>query len=730
MPNISIDLESAAGARQGSGPLTSASNLKTVQRLSKAGTVSFDMPCSDPKAADVIAKRVVRPHTLRNGAVVALPAGIVDSIAVRGRGADPPLLTIAGDDILSELVNRRVLGLGIDNGSGGPVAIATALASIMALAPSGWTIDTSTYTASGATVYKKFGNETVLAALIWVANAVGEQFRLGTGKQIVWLYHDQPVSGLRATQTGDPVALAGNTAVLLIDALEEVADTHTVITRLYPYGAGNEAARVTLAHATYTPPAGYTLDAVNNFIKYDSADATNRIEDVVTINTIAEIGTTATDQISASNQLAVAAYEELRRRIVAVKTYKLTVTKLDAEIKVGETINVSYRKTIDGYVAVNIDANLVVLEVSLSYGASGVPSAALTVATVDRYPVTGAAGVVQSMAGNQQAQSGTVQKAAQLQGLTTAPASAGQTLAYNAVTGQFEPADVDDIGAAPAGATFITQTAHAGLSAEQALAALASGYMKVTTATGVVSSQATPIPAADGGTGAGALTAGSVPFIGASGVYSEDNAHLQWDDTNDRLGIGKAATLSPLDVFLQSGAASLSAALRVLSLGRNASGGTPANGFGGILTFLLDTNGATDRSAARFVWSLVDATDASRKNQISLRVFDTAERTIFTADASGTAPRIGFLGAAAAARAAAYTQTYSTAARTMPAYTTDAESGAYTGIATGVGGTPYAQLTDLNSLRVAYENLRANHDAIIQVINSLIDDFQANGLVG
>jgi hypothetical protein len=351
-----------------------------------------------------------------------------------------------------------------------------------------------------------------------------------------------------------------------------------------------------------------------------------------------------------------------------------------------------------------------------------VPSAALTVATVDRYPVTGAAGVVQSMAGNQQAQSGTVQKAAQLQGLTTAPASAGQTLAYNAVTGQFEPADVDDIGAAPAGATFITQTAHAGLSAEQALAALASGYMKVTTATGVVSSQATPIPAADGGTGAGALTAGSVPFIGASGVYSEDNAHLQWDDTNDRLGIGKAPTLGPLDVFLQDGGASLSAALRVLSLGRNSSG-TPANGFGQILTWLLNSATVADRSAARLIISWVDATDASRKAQVSLRAFDTAERTIFTADASGTAPRIGFLGAAAVARAAAYTQTYSTAARTMPAYTTDAESGAYTGAADGE-----AKLADLNSLRVAYENLRANHDAIIQVINAIIDDAQANGL--
>lgn len=41
---------------------------------------------------------------------------------------------------------------------------------------------------------------------------------------------------------------------------------------------------------------------------------------------------------------------------------------------------------------------------------------------------------------------------------------------------------------APKSATYITQTANAGLSAEQALSALATGIMKVTTTTGVVSS--------------------------------------------------------------------------------------------------------------------------------------------------------------------------------------------------------------------------------------------------
>lgn len=52
---------------------------------------------------------------------------------------------------------------------------------------------------------------------------------------------------------------------------------------------------------------------------------------------------------------------------------------------------------------------------------------------------------------------------------------------------------------------------------------------------------------ANGGTGtATAFTAGSVVFAGASGVYTQDNANLFWDNTNGRLGIG---TSSPEGVF-------------------------------------------------------------------------------------------------------------------------------------------------------------------------------------
>lgn len=89
---------------------------------------------------------------------------------------------------------------------------------------------------------------------------------------------------------------------------------------------------------------------------------------------------------------------------------------------------------------------------------------------------------------------------------------------------------------------------------------------------------------------------------------------------------------------------------------------------------------------------------------------------------------IGFFGVAPVARPAAYVQTYATADRTLGAYTADVESAAYTGIDNLQAGDVYAQITGLNNLRVAYENLRLFVEDLAQHHNSVVDDLQANGL--
>jgi hypothetical protein len=80
------------------------------------------------------------------------------------------------------------------------------------------------------------------------------------------------------------------------------------------------------------------------------------------------------------------------------------------------------------------------------------------------------------------------------------------------------------------------------------------GTTGLTTSGGPITSSGTitlagTLGVANGGTGtATAFTAGSVVFAGASGVYTQDNANLFWDNTNDRLGIGTATPVTRLHV--------------------------------------------------------------------------------------------------------------------------------------------------------------------------------------
>lgn len=95
---------------------------------------------------------------------------------------------------------------------------------------------------------------------------------------------------------------------------------------------------------------------------------------------------------------------------------------------------------------------------------------------------------------------------------------------------------------------------------------------------------------------------------------------------------------------------------------------------------------------------------------------------------AASSKKLAFFGVTAVERASAYTQTYSTADKTIAAYTSDPESSVYTGIDNAQVGSVYAQLADLNALRVAYETLRVLSEDVAQALNAVIDDLQAYGL--
>lgn len=103
------------------------------------------------------------------------------------------------------------------------------------------------------------------------------------------------------------------------------------------------------------------------------------------------------------------------------------------------------------------------------------------------------------------------------------------------------------------------------------------------------------------------------------------------------------------------------------------SSNTPIAAFGICLRMAAESSTTNDRSQFLVQSEWVDATDASRTSRAGLYVFDTAAREAIRMQASGSAPMIGFLGAAAIVRPASTTD-LRTALINLGLYTTGGAS--------------------------------------------------------
>lgn len=106
-----IDIEDSAGNRVGPGPITTAEGWQWSPRLDEAGTFRFRMPASDPAAAHLVEKRVVRCYAMMDGVKTPLGAGVIDEVALDV--GDPSMLEVSGPDLLAELSQVSVKQLRI-----------------------------------------------------------------------------------------------------------------------------------------------------------------------------------------------------------------------------------------------------------------------------------------------------------------------------------------------------------------------------------------------------------------------------------------------------------------------------------------------------------------------------------------------------------------------------------------------------------------------------------------
>lgn len=128
-----------------------------------------------------------------------------------------------------------------------------------------------------------------------------------------------------------------------------------------------------------------------------------------------------------------------------------------------------------------------------------------------------------------------------------------------------------------------------------------------------------------------------------------DTQIVVFDGTTGKLIKVSTATITSNGTLTTAYTSATTAAVDEVVVWRKNSSGTSANGFGGSHGYYLGTSTTQNTAAASNYVEWVDATHATRKARRRFTVWDTAEREFLRADASGTAPRIGFLGAGVAA---------------------------------------------------------------------------------
>ena len=271
------------------------------------------------------------------------------------------------------------------------------LTNIMGYAPAGWGLDlVDGYSSTTNGTFQRFSDQNVLEALIQTANIAGEWFRLGEGRNVVWLRKDTPDSGIRATQITDPTA---NPAELVyIENLEEEIVSYDLATRVYGRAGGMGSVVIDFSDRTTTDPADYTTgvesvvqtDGTTEDFWYLESDLSlaiyGRIESFLYDKSVIAADGYGGRDASASDALWTECLSWLQKHDTPQYFYRLSVVGCQSELKVGTTIRVEYKRVveIDGVDVVTweIDEDLIILETTNRVGSNGLYTSNLVVSTV------------------------------------------------------------------------------------------------------------------------------------------------------------------------------------------------------------------------------------------------------------------------------------------------------------------------------------------------------------
>jgi hypothetical protein len=387
-----------------------------TRRLDQAGT--FDLQCALDE--DVITHLVT-------GNEVALYVQEDSELPlewVRGKILKPKVqenagalqISIGGRDLLDEL-RYRTVGLGRTYSA---TAVESILDDLLSLTDD-WTLVISS-SAGSQLQTARFDGAKILKAIVRTVEELGLHFRLGEGTRtlevgafgeaatVTGSAYNEPIWAMQAPSSITP-ELYSNDAVLIIDDISVQEDADNIINWAIPMGAGEGVAATTLKDTTYRIlntdnsiyRAGTTPDypiyrRVNSarIIEYyvDASNGGERREETLSFKEIGPVANSITAKQLASNALAKATFESLRRSRVANRSLNISVKKARVDLRPGDLLHVRYKGVVEmtgnpratqpTLTYIDVDEDLWVMAVQRNITTSGI-NTVITVNTVDQH---------------------------------------------------------------------------------------------------------------------------------------------------------------------------------------------------------------------------------------------------------------------------------------------------------------------------------------------------------
>lgn len=258
-PVFNVDVLDAAGVIQGAGPLVNVSSVEITEELDRAGRVAVMIPATYQRAIDLLAAECqLRIRVLGSGLVAT---GLVQELDVVT--AREPQFQVAGPDLLGELV---YLNTGYRNAFNNQATAAAIIGSHATpqtlLYQTGWTAGTISPSITPTTI--EYDGQTILEALITLAEQIGDHFRQGnTARTLDWGVFGSH-SGVRITNVYHALVAqaAGNAALAYLSGAQIGTISTELENRIFPLGKDKfdlrdaTAASTGILVATNKGPAG------------------------------------------------------------------------------------------------------------------------------------------------------------------------------------------------------------------------------------------------------------------------------------------------------------------------------------------------------------------------------------------------------------------------------------------------------------------------------------------